>query len=132
MNPFQLSGLSSSKFLKYGRTSTSYQITKLVEDIRLYLATEKGTLFGRPDYGTEIYKYLFEPTIESTGEAIRQEVVSALKRSYPELALDRVDIKFIPNGINVNIYYSVNQNGLSQLLDFDILRERESYDAIHK
>ena len=124
MDPFLLCGLSSSKFLKGSRTEFKTQISKLVQDLRLFLSTEKGTLFGRPDYGTDLQKYLFDPTIEVTGEAIREEVVTALRRSYPDLGLQRVDIKFIPDGINVNIYYSVNQNGLSQLLDFDILRER--------
>ena len=126
MNTLNLCGLSSSKFLKGSRTKCSYQISKLVEDLKLFLSTEKGTLWGRPDYGTDIQKYLFEPTIEATGEAIKQEVVDALRRSYPDMNLDRVDITFITNGINVNIYYSVNQNGLAQLLDFDILRERSS------
>lgn len=124
MNQFLLCGLSSSKFLKGSRTSFSSQTTKLVEDLKMFLSTEIGTLWGRPDYGTNIQKYLFEPTIEATGEMIRQEVINAIKRSYPSLQLSKVDIKFIENGINLNIYYSVNPNGYNQLLDFDILRER--------
>lgn len=126
MDPFLLCGLSSSKFLKGSRTSYTAQVPKLVEDLKLLLSTEKGTLWGRPDYGTNLQEYLFEPTIENTGDLIRQEIVSTIRRSYPNLALNKVDIKFIENGINVNIYYNINQNGLIQLLDFDILRERRS------
>lgn len=125
IDPFLLCGLSSSKFLKGSGTTVTSQVAKLVEDLKLYLSTEKGTLFGRPDYGTDLQRYLFEPTTVETGEAIRQEVVDAIKRSYPKLNLQQVDIKFIGDGINVHIYYSVNQNGLSQMLDFDIMRERE-------
>lgn len=124
MNPFLLCGLSSTKFLKGSRTKSTSQVPKLVEDLQLFLSTEVGTLWGRPDYGTNLQKYLFEPTVESTGEMIRQEIITAVKRSYPNLKLSQVDIKFIENGINVRIYYSVNQNGFNQLLDFDILRER--------
>lgn len=126
MDPFLLRGLSSTRFLKGSRTTSSSQIPKFIEDLIMFLSTEKGTLWGRPDYGTDIQKYLFEPTVEATGEMIRQEIVTAVKRSYPNLQLTKVDIKFIDNGINVNIYYSVNQNNLNQLLDFDILRERRS------
>lgn len=126
MNPMYLMGLSSSKFLKNHRTKTSQQVTKLVEDLRLFLNTEKGTLFGRPDYGTKLQEYLFEPTVDSTAEAIRAEIVSAIKRSYPDLKLERVDIDFILDGITVNIYYSINLNGSVQLLTFDIMRERRS------
>lgn len=124
MNPLLLTGLKTSKFLKGSRTETSRQLTKLVEDLKLFLSTEKGTLWGRPDYGTKIQEYLFEPTTEETGEAIRLEVYNALKRSYPELNVQQVDITILDNGIKVNIYYTINQNGLSQLLEFDILRER--------
>lgn len=126
MDPFLLCGLSSTVFLKGSRTSYTQQIPKLIEDLQMLLSTEKGTLWGRPDYGTDIQKYLFEPTVEVTGEAIRQEIISAIKRSYPNLKLNKVDVTFIQDGINVNIYYSVNQNNLNQLLDFDILRERRS------
>lgn len=131
MNPMLFNGLSSSKFLKGSRTKTTQQVAKLVEDLILYLNTPVGTLFGRPDYGTRLQEYLFEPTTTTTGEAIRQEVVRAVQRSYPTLKLQTVDIKFLRSGenenidgINVNIYYSINQNGMIQMLDFDILRER--------
>lgn len=124
MDPFLLCGLSSTHFLKGSRTSFTSQVPKLIEDLQLFLSTPVGTLFGRPDYGTRLQEYLFEPTIESTGEMIRQEVVNALTRSYPNLKLQKVDITFIENGITVTIYYSVNQNGMSQMLNFDILRER--------
>lgn len=126
MDPFLLCGLSSSKFLKGSRTSYTSQVPKLIEDLQLLLSTEKGTLWGRPDYGTDIQKYLFEPVTETTGELIRQEVINAIRRSYPNLNLVKVDVTFIQDGINLNIYYSVNQNNLNQLLDFDILRERRS------
>lgn len=124
MNPMYLSGLSSTKFLYNHRTKSTQQVSKLVEDLILFLNTAKGTLFGRPDYGTNLQEYLFEPTVSSTAEAIRNEIVSAIKRSYPDLKVDRVDIDFILNGISVKIYYSINMNGTIQLLTFDIMRER--------
>lgn len=124
MNPMYLRGLSSSKFLYNHRTKSTQQVSKLVEDLILFLNTEKGTLFGRPDYGTNLQEYLFEPTVSSTAEAIRNEIISAIKRSYPDLKVERVDIDFILNGINVKIYYSINLNGTIQLLTFDIMRER--------
>lgn len=131
MNPMLMNGLSTTKFLKGSRTKTSSQITKLVEDLILYLNTPVGTLFGRPDYGTRLQEYLFEPTIKETGESIRQEIIRAVQRSYPKLNLRNVDIKFLKtgsdsniDGINVNIYYNINQNGMAQMISFDILRER--------
>lgn len=130
--PYLLRGLSSSKFLEKSRTKTSYQIPKLVEDLRILLTTEKGSLFGRPDYGTELLEYLFEPTIELMGEKIRQEIISAVQYSYPSMNVNSVDIELIrtnpdrPNiidGIKIGISYSVNQNNFNQLLTFDIMRE---------
>ena len=130
--PYLLKGLKTSKFLKNSRTEISQQIPKLVEDLRILLSTEKGTLFGRPDYGTELIKYLFEPTVETMGEKIRQEVVNTVQYSYPSMNIEKVDIEFIKtdpdypeiiNGIRVYIHYNVNQNNFNQLLSFDIMRE---------
>lgn len=130
--PYLLRGLSSPLFLSHARTSTSQQIPKLVEDLRILLSTEKGTLFGRPDYGTELIKYLFEPTVEKMGEAIRQEIVSTIQYSYPSMNINQCDIEFIKtnpdfpesiDGIRINLSYSVNQNNFNQLLTFDIMRE---------
>lgn len=130
--PYLLRGLSSSKFLAHSRTSYSQQIQKLVEDLKILLGTEKGTLFGRPDYGTELIKYLFEPTVETMGEKIRQEIVNTVQYSYPSMNVEQCDIEFLKsdpefpeiiNGIRVYIYYSVNQNNFNQLLTFDIMRE---------
>ena len=132
--PYLLCGLSAPKFICNARTSSSGQIQKLVEDLKILLSTEKGTLFGRPDYGTELQKYLFEPTVEMMGEEIRQEIISTVQSSYPSLNINKVDIKLIEvdptrsgiiNGIKVDIYYSVNQNNLNQLISFDIMREYE-------
>lgn len=132
--PYLLRGLSSSKFIINSRTGTSQQIAKLVEDLRILLGTEKGTLFGRPDYGTDLIKYLFEPTVETMGEKIRQEIVNTIQYSYPSMHIEEANIEFIKtdpdypeviNGIRVYIYYSVNQNNFNQLLSFDIMREHK-------
>lgn len=129
--PYLLRGLSSPKFLVNSRTGTSQQIAKLVEDLRILLSTEKGTLFGRPDYGTDLLRYLFEPTVEMLGEKIRQEIISTIQYSYPSMNLNSVDIEFIRtdkqypeiiNGIKINISYNINQNNLNQLISFDIMR----------
>ena len=131
--PFLLKGLSSTKFLHNSRTKTSGQIAKLVEDLQLLLSTEVGTLFGRPDYGTRLKQYLFEPVVEIMGEQIRQEVVRAIQNSYPTMHLNEVNIELLRvsekqpeliNGNRVELQYSVNQSNLNQLISFDIMREQ--------
>ncbi len=132
--PYLLRGISSPKFLVNSRTGISQQIPKLVEDLRILLTTQKGTLFGRPDYGTDLIGYLFEPTVETLGEKIRQEIISTIQYSYPSMNLDTVNIEFIRtddeypeiiNGIRVEISYNINQNNLNQLISFDIMRGHE-------
>lgn len=130
--PYLLRGISSPSFLSHSRTKSSQQLDKFVEDLRILLSTEKGTLFGRPDYGTELIRYLFEPTVEMMGEKIRQEIISTVQESYPTVNLNEVNIEFIKhdknypeiiNGIKVNLSYSINQNNLNQLISFNIMRE---------
>ena len=43
------------------------------------LLTQKGTRYYDPDFGTEIYKYIFDPMDGETFENIREEVDTQVK-----------------------------------------------------
>lgn len=125
MNIQVLGGLASPKFIDdNGKTVVTHQVAKLIEDLKLYLSTPVGTLFGRPDYGTNLQNFLFQPTTEETGHEIREDISRALRVSYPNISFAKVDIKFIPDGINLNISYYVNNESYLIDLSFDILKER--------
>lgn len=125
MNIQVLGGLSSPKFLDmHGKTTISHQVDKFVEDLRLYLSTPVGTLFGRPDYGTNLHNFLFQPVTETTAQQIRTDVSRALKVSYPNISFARVDVVFIKDGITLNISYYLNNEDYLIDLSFDILKER--------
>ena len=125
MNIQVLGGLSSSSFLdSLGKTTVSHQVEKFVEDLRLYLSTPVGTLFGRPDYGTNLHNFLFQPTTEETGYEIREDVSRALRVSYPNISFAKVNVVFIPDGITLNISYYINNESYLVDLSFDILKER--------
>jgi phage baseplate assembly protein W len=58
------------------------------------LLTQKGTRYYDPDFGTEIYKYIFDPMDGETFENIREEVDTQVKKYIPNL--DVTDIKVEP------------------------------------
>lgn len=125
MNIQVLGGLASPKFInEKGKTVVTHQVEKLVEDLRLYLSTPVGTLFGRPDYGTHLQNFLFQPTTEETGHEIREDISRALRVSYPNISFAKVDVKFIKDGITLNISYYINNESYLVDLSFDILKER--------
>jgi len=58
------------------------------------LLTQKGTRYYDPDFGTDIYKYIFDPMDGETFENIREEVDTQVKKYIPNL--DITDIKVEP------------------------------------
>ena len=125
MNVHLLGGLSNSFFInKVGRTTLSHAAEKLVEDLKLFLSTQKGTLFGRPDYGCALLEMLFEPTTKTTGSRIQAEVSRALKVSYPNIDWRSVDIYLTEFGLGLRTVYSLNDGDVLQELEFDIVKEK--------
>lgn len=125
MNIQVLGGLASSKFLdNNGKTIVSHQVDKFIEDLRLYLATPVKTLFGRPDYGTNLHNFLFQPTTETTAQQIRADISRALKVSYPNVSFAKVDVVFIKDGITLNLSYYINNQDYLIDLSFDIMKEK--------
>lgn len=125
MNIQVLGGLASPKFIdSNGKTIVSHQVDKFIEDLRLFLSTPVGTLFGRPDYGTNLQNFLFQPVSEETGFEIKEDISHALRISYPNVSFANVNVTFIKDGINLNISYYINNQSYLVDLSFDILKER--------
>ncbi len=78
--------------------SNSY--TKLVKDheatksnLKLLLSSDKGSLFGDPDYGTVIMKYLFEQNDNVVKSLLVEKIYMAIKQFMPQLIVERKNIQ---------------------------------------
>ncbi len=62
----------------------------------------EGTMPGRPDVGTNIWAYVFEPNDENVSAKIKNEVTRLVEMD-PRLQLDSVNVKSIQNSVLVEV-----------------------------
>ena len=61
INVLTLQGMSTDKVINsLGSIGVVAQHDKLQQDIRTLLLTRKGSLLGNPEYGSNLYRYLFD------------------------------------------------------------------------
>jgi len=109
-----------------------------VEDIETILSSWNNILLTPtrsynfdPEFGSELYKYVFEPADEVTAAAISEEVEFRLSLYDDRAVVNSVDVAFLSNlkGFTVSIYaeYDGEEASLSAVIDetiyFNFLRE---------
>lgn len=84
------------------------------------LLTRKGSRYYLPDFGTNLYQYIFEPLDDIVIGKIEDEINEAVEKYIPNLKIDKINIQTFYNDINfvddqkmqhtvkVNIDYTIN------------------------
>ena len=91
-------------------------VTAINNSIRNILTTRRGSVPGKPRFGSEIYKAVFEIIDPITEDMLKQYIFSAIKEYEPRIVLNYVQIKSIPeyNKVIANINYSYRDSGVLQ------------------
>jgi phage baseplate assembly protein W len=101
------------------------QLTPTIEaqvksDLIHLLLTRKGSRYFLPDFGTNLYQYIFEPLDEIVIQKIEDEINNAVEKYIPNLQINKINITQFYNNIDfvsddkkqhsvtVNIDYTVN------------------------
>jgi phage baseplate assembly protein W len=91
---------------------------KRVRDIEVILSswtniliTPKRTYQYDPEYGSNLYKLIFDPADESTEEAIIQEVIETLRMYDARATIREVTVTFIPSRKGFNVAIDVEYKG---------------------
>jgi len=66
-------------------------------DLLHIVLTRKGQRLYKPDFGTDLLKYIFEPEDSMTLTAIKSEMISEVKKYLPQLRIDNVKIEESPD-----------------------------------
>jgi len=92
-------------------TSTSQQVRSNYKNLIL---TKKGERLMQPDFGTDLYRILFDKITEDTLENARLTVVQATERWMPFLELINFELKNPVNGnphrIDISVTYRFRNN----------------------
>ena len=101
------------------------QLTSSIEaevksDLIHLLLTRKGSRYFLPDFGTNLYQYIFEPLDDVIIQKIEDEINNAVEKYIPNLQINKINITQFYNNIDyvaddkkqhsvtVNIDYTVN------------------------
>lgn len=88
------------------------------------LITPKRTYQYDPEYGSDLYKLVFEPADKATEEQIQQEVIETLRIYDSRAIIQDVTITFIPSrkGFNVaiEVEYKGEQTQLEVIIDENV------------
>ena len=97
---------------KYELDLSRNEKEKVASQLLHLLFTPKGQKLRKPQYGTDLIRYIFDPNDSLAWEAIKKEVQDSVNRWLPAVNLTNVEVMASESGeqIFVRIDYSV-KNG---------------------
>lgn len=85
---------------------------KVASEIAHVLLTPKRSRIRKPDFGTDLIKYIFEPNDELTWEGVEKEAKESISKYVSNTELTKIDIirsEKDPNAIYLDLRYSVKK-----------------------
>ena len=116
-------GLSLPINIMGGKFKSTYTTTDQARtNFKNLLLTIKGERVFQPDFGTNLYKLLFEPNTESLRDNIKEEIKSSVSKWTPYVNLETINVSGQDNTVRVKIDYTVSPSnfGSSITLEFDL------------
>jgi len=94
------------------RLNLSANENNINQSIDLILQTPKGSRSLLPDFGSDLFSFLFRKTDSSLQEEIIQSVKTSLLNDEPRISVNKVDVAFITDGastVSVTIHYTIKK-----------------------
>jgi phage baseplate assembly protein W len=122
---------SETKIADYKSKISSVGDFKRISDIEVILSswnnilvTPRRTYMFDPEYGSNLYKMVFEPADAKTQEQIIQEVVETLQRYDDRARISDVQVSFFPNkkgfSLGIDVEYDGDTTQLETVIDEDL------------
>lgn len=117
MGTYQYSDLSSVSASKLDRDYKAIE-----NSIKNIILTPKGSLPGKPLFGSNIQGYLFDIVDNATQMFMEEEIQVAISNWEPRAILDAVIVDQIPdyNRVIVKIFFSIKKDPSKQIYDLAI------------
>lgn len=121
MNILALTGMTViNPINSLGGIRVVQNVEKFHSDLKVLLETEKGTMIGDPEFGSNLYRYLFLPASESTASLMREEIRTCIENNFENIIVQNIDIIFENNTASVVITYAATseESGETVILSF--------------
>lgn len=96
-------------------TATDEQLIK--EDLQQLLMTGVGTRVMRPNFGTNLYSFVFEPNDDLLATLVQAEVATAIAKFEPRISLLDVGVARVSSEILVTVRYTLSATGNQDGID---------------
>ncbi|MHA1816072.1 MAG: GPW/gp25 family protein [Candidatus Heimdallarchaeaceae archaeon] len=101
----------TSKVAAKGDFRRINNIEVLISSWNNILITPRRTYMFDPDYGSDLYKMVFEPADEITVEKVVEEVTTTLLRYDDRATIENVNVTFFTNQKGFSVAVDVNYQG---------------------
>ena len=101
--------LTHNKSGFFYRTKTSLEQAK--SNIKNLLLTKKGERLGNPEFGSDLFRVVFEQEGDDIESKVEEAIRSAMSRFLPFILVDEIETQFSSlnkNALNVSIKFSLN------------------------
>lgn len=105
---------------KYELDLNNSEHEAMTSELLHLIFTPKGQRLRKPNFGTKLIKYIFDPTNESWS-GVKQEIQSSVSEWLPNIALNDINVMVDEKGteINVRLDYSIKEG--SDAYDYSIV-----------
>jgi len=90
-------------------------------DILHVLLTQKGERLFDPEFGTNLYKFLFEPNDSITLHDIKDEANSSLNRAMPNIEISKIEAISDNNTVKLEIYANNNEDIFQEEIFIEVI-----------
>ena len=119
--------MTSLKDIKYAdwqpKLNKIGEISEGIDDINqciaIILTTQKGSVPHRPDFGSDIYKYVDYPVNEAIPNIIR-ETIDAIKKWETRIDIENVTAQIIEHQIKISIEWTLKNSELTETTEVTI------------
>ena len=95
----------------FKQTQTLLEQTK--SSLRNLLLTRRGERLGNPNFGSDLFLYLFEPAGSDIESKIEESIRGSIREFLPFVTVNEITFSTSENTIRPRIIFSINTNELS-------------------
>ncbi len=111
----------SSKLSPSGDFNKLFDMDAILTSWSNILMTPRGSMDHDPEFGSDLYLYIFEPADSVTQESIKNEIYRAITTYDDRANIDEINVAFFKNkkGFNVSIVASYEGDNSEMNLTMD-------------
>lgn len=101
----------SSKLSPSGDFNKLFDMDAILASWSNILMTPRGSMDHDPEFGSDLYLYIFEPADTVTQESIKNEIYKAITTYDDRANIDEINVAFFKNKKGFNISIIANYEG---------------------